>query len=495
MPKQIDRENHSESHLQPEVVFRRMKEMIFQVNREGVIQQFSNGPDTFFKLNADKIRGQNILDLPILVTDEQKEQFKKTLIDAFELQQGYGFDFESDQKNVYLNTYVPVDSGKPDTAWVILGNNELKKDLNDPGISHQHWKSLIDHIPDWISRYDKELRLVFINPEGEKLIGKSNNEVTGKKNQELNVFDPVTCQKLDEKIQQVFKTGRQMNFFYKFEYQGLTRHSFIKIVPEYGVGSDEPNAVITLTRDITNLRDYEEKLNSRNSELNNINHYLNDFVYTVAHDLRSPLTNLRLIADLIKSSKEPTENEFYTENINNSVDRVENILNGIIEIINSQFNVDTVIRELDFLKTLERVKDELILRLKRSNASISYDFKVKKINYPQTYLSSIFRNLLSNAIKYRRSGVDPSIEVFTKKEGEFVVLEFKDNGTGIDVEKNKKRLFKPFKRLNDNQDGKGIGLHLVRSMVEKNGGKIELESELGSGALFRIFLKEYINDI
>ena len=72
-----------------------------------------------------------------------------------------------------------------------------------------------------------------------------------------------------------------------------------------------------------------------------------------------------------------------------------------------------------------------------------------------------------------------------------IILTFKDNGEGIDLEKFGSRLFTPFTRFNTEQEGKGIGLYIVKKMIEKNGGKIEVESEIGKGTTFIIYLREY----
>lgn len=71
------------------------------------------------------------------------------------------------------------------------------------------------------------------------------------------------------------------------------------------------------------------------------------------------------------------------------------------------------------------------------------------------------------------------------------MISFKDNAEGIDMERNGSRLFTPFIRFNQEQEGKGIGLYLIKKMIEKNGGRLEVESEKGRGSTFTIYLKEY----
>ncbi len=270
-------------------------------------------------------------------------------------------------------------------------------------------------------------------------------------------------------------------------------HFHFRLVPEYVEGTRKVSSVLCLIRDITQLKAFEENLNAKNLELRSINQYLDSFVYTVAHDLRSPITNLRLIADLMLNENPNEEMQLYRENMLISVNRMEGILNGFIDIINAQFNIQSVSKKIELEKIMDKVKEDLILLLKSAGAEIYYDFEqCQAFNFIEPYLSSIFRNLLSNSIKYRSENRPLKIEIHSSKSGDLVQLTFRDNGIGIDLEKNRRHLFKPFKRFVDNISGKGIGLHIVKSMVEKNGGHIELDSTLGEGTEFRLYLKEYI---
>jgi signal transduction histidine kinase len=96
--------------------------------------------------------------------------------------------------------------------------------------------------------------------------------------------------------------------------------------------------------------------------------------------------------------------------------------------------------------------------------------------------------MLTNAIKYRRPNVTPQICVTTTEVENYVCLAFTDNGMGIDLEKNKEKLFGMYKRFHIHVEGKGLGLHLVKTQVEALNGRIEVESMLGEGTSFKIYL-------
>ena len=99
---------------------------------------------------------------------------------------------------------------------------------------------------------------------------------------------------------------------------------------------------------------------------------------------------------------------------------------------------------------------------------------------------------MSNALKYRDYNKPLKIKVSVQHEGEFVVIKVSDNGIGIDLNRYGHFLFQPFKRLTVEREGTGIGLSIINNVVRKNGGRIEVESNLKKGTLFKVFIKPLI---
>lgn len=254
-----------------------------------------------------------------------------------------------------------------------------------------------------------------------------------------------------------------------------------------------------LLSDITYRKKVEESLvqalkeaDAKNNELTKINEVLDTFVYAAAHDLKSPVTNLKLFLEMINKTDDSQKQKDYLKIIESSVMRLDNIIKGLVEVIQVQSNLQPSIKELDFSTVFSGVRQELDVFLKESNGVIEADFKhCSKIVYKEAYLVSIIRNLVSNAIKYHHPERQLFIKVLTVRENDFVKFVIKDNGIGIDLMRYGKSLFKPFKRFSKQGEGTGIGLHLIKSIVEKNGGRIEVESEPAEGTMFIVYLKEY----
>jgi signal transduction histidine kinase len=113
------------------------------------------------------------------------------------------------------------------------------------------------------------------------------------------------------------------------------------------------------------------------------------------------------------------------------------------------------------------------------------------LTYPLPYLSSIVESLLDNAVQYRAEDRELIIRMAMHQKGNVVVIRVQDNGVGIDLERNGDALFQPFQRFSAVGEGKGLSLHLIKTTVEKNGGRIELESSVGEGTVVSVFLKDY----
>ena len=123
-----------------------------------------------------------------------------------------------------------------------------------------------------------------------------------------------------------------------------------------------------------------------------------------------------------------------------------------------------------------------------AHVEIKTHFEEEKITYSRMGLKSILYNLLTNAVKYSSPKRQPLIEIHTKKSGLQTALIVKDNGLGIDMEKNKEKIFTIFKRFHDHVEGSGIGLYTIKNIVESKGGTILVESSLDVGSQFTVLL-------
>jgi two-component system, chemotaxis family, CheB/CheR fusion protein len=357
--------------------------------------------------------------------------------------------------------------------------------------SEKRWETLLNHSPDIISRFDQNLRHIFVNYALEKETGLPSEAFIGKDIIEANTLKQDQAIAIQEAIKAVFSTGQAKEQHFTHQTPKGVKYFYAKLVPEFSSEGSRVETVLLISRDITSLKMYELALEQKNQALESTNASLDNFVYAVAHDLRSPVIHLNFFIDLINRAEKEKEKEEYIHHFQGEVKRLGSTLEGLIEIIKIQ-HIENIVKRVSFAEAFAVIKSEFTQELAQAQAVLKTDFSDHpEIGYIEAYLFSILRNLMSNAIKYRAEDRTLTIHISVYHDTEYILLEFADNGQGIDLERYEEKLFKPFKRLTDKVEGRGIGLHMIKRMIEKNGGKIEVSSRVNKGTTFYIYLKEY----
>ncbi len=255
---------------------------------------------------------------------------------------------------------------------------------------------------------------------------------------------------------------------------------------------DVPFRMLGSMVDLTKLRTAQEDLEESNRNLKTINTDLDNFVYTASHDLKAPVTNLEGLVKLLVPKLEgklDAKEQKTIDMIEVSLEKLKRTISGLLEITKVQKDLERNIQELSFEKVLNDAKADVDDLIEKCKAQLEVDFQVPTIQYTRYNLRSILYNLLSNALKYCSKDRKPFIKLKTEDAGSYVLLTFTDNGLGMNKAQVKK-LFSMFKRFHPQVEGTGIGLYMVKRIIENNAGKIEVDSEEGKGTEFRIYFKK-----
>ncbi|MET0759706.1 MAG: PAS domain S-box protein [Flavobacterium sp.] len=243
------------------------------------------------------------------------------------------------------------------------------------------------------------------------------------------------------------------------------------------------------SRNITERKIAKLNLEQQNKELVKTNSELDRFVYSVSHDLRSPLTSiLGLLSFIEEESQEPDTLE-HAEMIHSSINRLDEFIKNIlsysrnnrtsleVEKISLQETATAIVNSLHRMKEAKGIHFEIDINEQQSFYSDSLRF------------NTILENLVSNAIKYHKKDVKQAyVKITGQSDSEKLQITIADNGIGIAPEHYDK-IFDMFFRLSGKTEGSGIGLYIVKNTVEKLQGTIEVQSELGTGTAFIITLK------
>ncbi len=255
--------------------------------------------------------------------------------------------------------------------------------------------------------------------------------------------------------------------------------------------NDQLIGVFHVSWDITDRKESEAELIKNNQLLFQQNRQLNEYSHIVSHNLRGPVASLLGLTTLLQMSKfEGAELDKMIESVKKAAVQLDKIIGDLNEILSVTQEVEQVSSNVKLEDIVTDIKNLLKDSIQAASASIETDFTaISEIVTVKPFTYSIFMNLISNSLKYRKQYQSPVVKISTELVDEFVMIKFEDNCLGIDMEKNREKLFVLYKRFHPNTDGKGLGLHLVKSHVDMLGGKIEVESEVNVGTTFRIYLK------
>ena len=248
---------------------------------------------------------------------------------------------------------------------------------------------------------------------------------------------------------------------------------------------------VSIQRDITEDKKQEVEKEQLIKELTQNNKDLQQFSYITSHNLRAPLSNLTGLLNLIEDI--PIENQELKEIIdgfNKSTHLLNDTINDLVKVIIIKDNPSIEKESLMLKDIFEDVFSQLDFLIGLHKPIILFNFEeVSFLNTNKSYLESILLNLLTNSIKYKSETRKLKITIAAHELGESVVLIFKDNGIGIDLERNKDKIFGLYQRFHDYPDSKGLGLYLVKSQVETMGGTISIESKVNVGTTFTLTFK------
>lgn len=210
---------------------------------------------------------------------------------------------------------------------------------------------------------------------------------------------------------------------------------------------------------------------------------------TISHDIKGPLTSLLLTINQLKKVSTDKSKAFlmFFGILESSIQKMQSIIAELTDAGKLKHKYKAEVELLDFEDILEDVRLTLAGTITASGAVITTDIKVPQVSFSRRKLRSIVYNLVNNAIKFQSPGCPPEIIINTKKEKEFVVISVKDNGIGI-AEGKHEDVFSKYTRVGNTVEGSGVGLYLVKEIVTNSGGKIILNSQLGKGAEFRVYL-------
>lgn len=252
--------------------------------------------------------------------------------------------------------------------------------------------------------------------------------------------------------------------------------------------NNENVGVILTFKNITEKKNTESERENMTADLAQRIKDLEQFNYIISHNLRAPVANIQGLAMLLADMEPGMPESLETlRALSVSVDNLDKVILDLNQILQVRSQVNDQIECVSLPSLIDEIGLGIDQMMVKNKVEIITDFEEMDELYTlKSYVYSILQNLVVNSIKYRRQDVDPVITITSKVKGDKLLISFKDNGRGIDLQKNGPHVFGLYKRFDWSVEGKGIGLFMVKMQIESLGGAISVRSELNVGTEFTL---------
>ena len=348
--------------------------------------------------------------------------------------------------------------------------------------AHERAATILESISDAFVALDRDWRFTYVNTEAERTSGITREEIIGRTL--WDVFPEARGTELETQYRRAMagRVATQLEHYYA----PWQRWFEIRMYPAKDGG------LSVFYGDITPRKRAEEALRKTNEALRNANADLEQFAYSVSHDFREPLRMVLSYCQLFNRTYAGKMGPDADEMIRYCIDgsrRMDVLINDLLSYI----RVSSPAEEPTEPVSLESALDEALLNLaaaiEETGATITRD-PMTTLRMASVHAQQLFQNLIGNGLKYR-SAAPPRVHVGARQEGGAWIFSVQDNGIGIEPVY-ATQIFGLFKRLHSASEhsGTGIGLAICKKLVERYGGSIWVESELGKGATFFFSIPE-----
>ena len=393
------------------------------------------------------------------------------------------------------------------TSELALLNTTLSQKNESLTISETFNRSLTDVSPNVIYIYDMEIgKPLFVNRAGLNVIGYGLEKLKDiEKLQGLIIHpdDYAGVLEIGEKIKKA-ANGEVFEHEYRVKNAEGTWTPFLARDTIFKRNNNNTvKEIIGIGVDITALKKAEKKLMQKNDELEKMNKELQSFAYISSHDLQEPLRKIQIFGARIVENEEQNlsdNGKDMFQRIQQAANRMQALIHDLLAYSRTN-TTDYTLEYVDINKMVEEVLNDFEEVIVEKNAVIEKNDLCNAHVIPFQF-SQLIHNLIGNALKFSKPNLQPLIKITSGKttyskldsnlimqENEYVYFSISDNGIGFD-EQYKEQIFEVFQRLHDRQkiDGTGIGLAIVKKIVENHKGIIITESKPNEGATFKVLI-------
>lgn len=242
----------------------------------------------------------------------------------------------------------------------------------------------------------------------------------------------------------------------------------------------------------------KQQLEELNHELQLKNDSLDSLVYRVSHDLKAPIINIQSLLKIMKGRVCGNANPIVDQSLGMAEKATFKLQNTIVDLLEVARIEKRLQAEREWVSIFEVITDVMEDNQQQiKNTQTTFDIELSaadELYFSRNNLSSILANLITNAVKYSSPDRDSIVKIHSQKQENKVILVIEDNGIGMDLMKHEGNLFQMFKRFHDHVEGTGVGMYIVKKLMEDNGGSINLESQVNVGTKLTLHFSQPAND-
>jgi len=466
------------------------------VNQSGEIVLLNVQAEKQFGYSRDELIGQKVTNIiPEGFAERLIADGTRSAADALAQQIGTGIELNALRKDgsefpieIMLS---PLQSADGILVTAAIRNISVRKAAEEHLVQMEgRYRGLLEAAPDAMVVVNQSGEIVLLNVQAEKQFGYSRDELVGQKVK--NIIPEGFAERLIADALRSAEDALAQQIGMGIELHGLRKDSSefpieIMLSP---LKSTEDILVTAAIRDISVRKKAEENLLKSIEELSRSNEELEQFAYIASHDLQEPLRMVASYTQLLSRRYKGKLDSDADEFIAFAVDGA-NRMQRLIQDLLAYSRIGTQGKSLLFISSEDALQQALInlgSTIKGSGALVT-NGPLPTVAADEIQLVQLFQNLVGNAIKYQRDAV-PRVHVSAVRDGEKKwMFSVQDNGLGIESRYFDK-IFGMFQRLHKREEfaGTGIGLAICKKIVERHGGKISVESELGQGSTFHFAL-------
>ena len=463
---------------------------IYSMDPQGRIMTWNSGAERIKGYRAEEIIGQNysLFFLPEDIASGRPEEILR-IAAANGRHEEQGLRVRKDGSRFLASATF---TAMHDSAGKLRGFSKITRDLSEARDSEAKYRGLMEAAPDAMVVVNQVGDIVLLNVQAEKKFGYRRDELLGQK--VTNIIPEGFAERLvsdglrsaDDALAQHIGTGIELSGRRK---DGSAFPLELMLSP---LESTEGILVTAAIRDISVRKAAEAELVQNVQNLNRSNQELEQFANIASHDLQEPLRMVasytQLLARRYKGKLDSDADEFIAYAVDGA-GRMQRLIQDLLaysRVGSTPGNLRDISSESALLQALQNLRGVI----QESGALVTHD-PLPSVMADEIQLIQLFQNLIGNAIKYQNPGI-PQVQIAASRNGaKKWTFSVKDNGLGIEAQYFEK-IFGMFQRLHKREEfaGTGIGLAICKKIVERHGGRITVESQIGLGSTFTFALAE-----